>query len=425
MGEPAARVPGRAWAVVAAGTAVNLCLGILYAWSVWKKKLLANADHLAGSPMAGADAGWAYLADWEATTAYSVCGFVFALSMIPGGRLQDRFGPRAGATIAGVCLGLGCAVAGLSKSFLGLVVGFGLLGGVGMGFGYAAATPAAVRWFGPHRRGLIAGIVVAGYGAAAVYIAPVAEALIGTVGLTGSFVWGGVFFAAVVIGAGQLLRMPPAGYAPPAGPAPTAAKPAAGADRSAGEMLRTWQYFALVFLFVASAQAGLLVIANAAVILKEAVAAAPSWVVPAWALVTFGGAVNAAGRVGTGTYSDLVGRANAYGLNGLLAAGCMVALPGVIESGNVALLFPLVGVVFWQYGGTLALMPAFTADFYGSKNLGLNYGLVFLGWGIAFFVPLTAGIAKQAADGWGTALYPSAGLLLAGVAVSRFLRRPV
>ena len=96
--------PFKAWVVTFAGTAVNLCLGILYAWSVWKANLIADADHPAGSPMGGRNEGWTYLTDAQATWAYAVCGFTFALCMVPGGRVQDRYGPRLGATLGGLCL---------------------------------------------------------------------------------------------------------------------------------------------------------------------------------------------------------------------------------------------------------------------------------------------------------------------------------
>src|ERR1044071_8654275 len=101
------RVPGRAWVVTFAGTAVNLCLGILYAWSVWKGKLKASDDHPAGSPMTGLNEGWTYLTDAQATWAYALCGFIFAVCMIPGGRLQDRYGPGVGATLGGLSLAVG------------------------------------------------------------------------------------------------------------------------------------------------------------------------------------------------------------------------------------------------------------------------------------------------------------------------------
>src|ERR1700688_4104395 len=110
------RVPARAWVVTAAGTAVNLCLGILYAWSVWKAALVPKDAALAGTPMPGLNAGWTYLSDAEGTWAYSICGFTFALFMIPGGRIQDRYGPKLGAILGGLCLAAGCILAGLMKS---------------------------------------------------------------------------------------------------------------------------------------------------------------------------------------------------------------------------------------------------------------------------------------------------------------------
>jgi OFA family oxalate/formate antiporter-like MFS transporter len=420
MSEPA-KAPPQAWVVTFAGTAVNLCLGILYAWSVWKARLIADADHPAGSPMGGLDEGWSYLTDAQATWAYAICGFVFALFMIPGGRLQDKCGPKLGATLGGLCLAGGCILAGALKSYTGLLVGFGLLGGIGMGLGYAAATPAAVKWFGPHQRGLIVGLVVSGYGGAAIYISPLARWLIGTYGLSGSFIGLGCLFALVVIVAGQLLTWPPADYAPPA--AVVSAKSAAltRVEWPPGAMLRTWRFYALVFLFIGSAQSGLLVIANATPMLNRTAATLAFFVANAWLLSSFGGLVNASGRVGTGLYSDRIGRANAYLVNGMVSAVCLLLTPTIMETGNVWLLFLVVGVAYWQYGGGLSLMPAFTADYFGSKNLGLNYGLVFIGWGIAFFVPQLAGYIKDLTGSLDYAFYLSGGLLLAAVFVSRQL----
>src|SRR6478736_6767554 len=212
VGEP--RTPIRAWVVVFAGTAVNLCLGILYAWSIWKANLVGTAQHPAGTAMSGLNEGWIYLTDAQATWAYAICGITFALFMIPGGLLQDRLGPRVGATLGGLSLGSGCILAGLGRSYVTLITGFGVLGGIGMGLGYAAATPAAVKWFGPHRRGLVSGLVVGGYGAAAIYIAPLAEALIRNYGISKSFIGLGIMFAIVIVAAAQLLATPDDRYRP-------------------------------------------------------------------------------------------------------------------------------------------------------------------------------------------------------------------
>lgn len=426
--QPSSKVPGRAWVVTFAGMAVNLCLGILYAWSVWKARLIASTEHPAGSPMEGLDAGWSYLTDAQATWAYALCGFVFALTMVPGGRLQDCRGPRFGATLGGLFLASGCILAGLMKSYVGLLLGFGVLGGVGMGLGYAAATPAAVKWFGPHRRGLIVGIVVGGYGGAAIYIAPLAKALIADHGLTGSFVGLGLLFAVVVIIAGRLLTPPPPGYVPPGpnvGPTATAeAMSKTTTDWSPSEMVRTWQFYGLVFLFIGSAQSGLLVIANAAPMLSKTAGTLAFFAANAWLLASYGGLINASGRIGTGLYSDRIGRATAYAVNGLVATIGLFLMPTVMASGNVFLLFLAVGVAYWQYGGGLALMPSFTADFFGPKFLGSNYGLVFLGWGVAFFIPQVAGYIKDATGRTDETFYLSGTLLLTAVLLSRFIRRP-
>src|ERR1051325_4250463 len=286
------RVPTQAWVVTFAGTAINLCLGILYAWNVWKNSLIGTTEHPPGTPMTGLNEGWIYLTRAEGTWAYSICGFVFALSMIVGGRLQDRCGPKLGATAGGLFLAGGCILAGILKSYAGLILGFGILGGIGMGLAYAATTPAAVKWFGPHQRGLIVGLVVGGYGGAAIYISPLAEYLIAGYGISVIFIGLGIFFAVVVIIAGQLLSWPEPGYIPPAPAISANPQPARNMTRfdwPAGSMLRTVQFYALVFLFFGSAQSGLLVIGNATPILRDtARTSIPFLAANAWLLSSYG-----------------------------------------------------------------------------------------------------------------------------------------
>jgi OFA family oxalate/formate antiporter-like MFS transporter len=417
------KVPTKAWVVTFAGTAINLCLGILYAWSVWAKALV-NVK-MTGQTMTGINAGWTYLNNAQAATPFSLCVIIFALFMIPGGRIQDKFGPKVGATVGGLFLAAGCIIAGLMKSYFGLILGFGILGGIGMGIGYAAPTPAALKWFGPHKRGLIAGLVVGGYGGAALYISPLAASLIKSYGISGSFIGLGILFAVVVIIAGQLLAWPPAGYVPPGSTEKTANKQTVPTrDRKASEMLGTWQFYALVVLFIGSTQSGLMIIANAAKILSDTAKDVPFLAANAWILASFGGLINASGRVGTGLYSDKIGRANAYTVNCLISGLCLFAMPSIIASRDVILLFIVVGIAYWQYGGGLALLPAFTADFYGGKNLGFNYGLVFLGWGLGFFMARLAGTIKDMTGSLDYALYVSGAILIIAVVLVRFTKRP-
>jgi MFS transporter, OFA family, oxalate/formate antiporter len=407
--------------VVAAGMVVNLCLGILYAWSVWKQKLVTKDPAQIGARLSETS-DWVYLSDSEGTWAYSLCGFIFALTMIPGGRIQDRFGARVGGWLSAVCLASGCYVAAWMQSFMGLILGFGVLGGLGMGFGYAAATPVAVKWFGPHRRGLIVGLVVAGFGGAAIYISPLATWLIAEYGISGSFTILGTAFGIGIATASCFLTPPPAGFVATA-PVTTTHKPAT-TDFTPGQMLRSWQYFALVVLFICSAQAGLFMIGNAVPILNTTAKTVPFFVANAWLLSSFGGLMNATGRIGTGSYSDRLGRKNATTLNGLIAVVAILATPTIIEAASIPLLFLVVGVVYWQYGGTLSLMPAFTADYFGPKNLGFNYGFVFLGWGIGFLVPLLGAMLQEATGRRELPFYLSASLLTLGIILTRLLYPP-
>ncbi len=423
------QVPGKAWVVTFCGTAVNLCLGILYAWSVWAGALVPKDLKLAGTAMTGLNEGWIYLTNADAATPFSLCVIIFALLMIPGGRIQDKISPRFGAIVGGLFLAVGCIIAGLSKSYTGLIIGFGIFGGIGMGIGYAAPTPAALSWFGPHKRGLIAGLVVGGYGGAALYVSPLGAWLLSSGGITYSFVVLGIIFGIVTIIAGSQLAKAPAGYVAPPAPVKAGAAPAKAAgtmvDWATGDMMKTWQCYALILMFIGTTQSGLLIIANAAGLLATTAKAIPALAANAWILASYGGLVNAAGRVGTGMYSDKIGRGNAYALNCIISAVCLFFMPSIIGAKSIFWLFVAVGIAYWQYGGGLALMPSFTADFFGAKNLGMNYGIVFLGWGAGFFMARLGGSIKDWTGSLDYAFYLSGIVLIIAVLLSWVTKRPL
>ena len=501
MSQPNQTVPTQAWITVFAGMSINLCLGILYAWSMWgsalinettlaagdivtntavitaakataadktqagnfvvmKKEEVQRTDSFkiklgtnpkegyvllkeieakggklragdiatkAGDPMTDPlNAGWIFLNNAEAATPFSLCVIIFALLMIPGGKIQDKISPKFGAILGGLCLAVGCLIAGFMKSYTGLIIGFGVFGGIGMGIGYAAPTPAALKWFGPHKRGLIAGIVVGGYGGAALYIGPLAKYLISSFGLTQSFIILGILFGVVTIIAGSFLNIPPAGYTPPLlSGSNVATKGSTITNWEPSEIIKTWQFYALVLMFIFTTQSGLLIIANAAGLLSKTGAKIPFFAANAWLLVSYGGFVNAAGRVGTGFYSDKIGRLNAYCLNCGISALCLFSLPYIIDSQSILLLFLAVGVAYWQYGGGLSLMPSFAADFYGPKNLGMNYGLIFIGWGLGFFMARLGGTIKDLTGSLNYAFYISGALLVVAVILAKMTSRPM
>ena len=410
--QPVDAIPGRGWAVILAGTTINLCLGCLYAWSVWLKYLTDDVYMKAH--------GWAgALTAEQASNPKSMCIIIFALLMIPGGKIQDKYGPTVAGSISAVCMGIGMLIAGMAHSYAGILWGFGVGGGVAMGIGYAAPVPATRRWVGPHQVGVMIGITVAGYGGAAFYVAPLIKWLITSYSLSASFVVLGIAYLIVIGIAAQVLAWPEEGYVPPQPPETAATKAAAASvtDWTAGEMMGTWQFYALVVLFCLNTQAGLLIIGHAAKIVKP-------FLEQGFILVAAGGFMNAAGRVGTGKYSDIIGRDKAYMMNAFVAALCFFALPAIIAAKSLFLAFTACMLAYWVYGGGLALMPSYTADFYGPKNLGFNYGLVFMGWGFGAFMPKLAGHIKDVTGSYDEAFYIAGILLLVAVALAFVTKKP-
>ena len=194
------------WRVTSAGLGINLALGILYTWSIFKLSIKDSID--AGD----------VVFNWSLASLndpYAVCCLVFAFTMIFAGRVQDRTSPRIRAVIGGVLTGLGLILLAFSTSWIVWILEFGVLIGMGLGFGYASATPPAIKWFPSSKTGMIAGIVVAGFGLASVYIAPLGTFLIGRFGLRQSMLIFGIAFLIIVSLLAQLLINPPAGYIHP------------------------------------------------------------------------------------------------------------------------------------------------------------------------------------------------------------------
>lgn len=406
---PVPNVGNRGWTVTLAGTGINLALGILYTWSVISK----------GIP---AEWGWT---ETQKSLPYSVACLVFCLVMVPAGRMQDRIGPRIVATIGGLLVGAGMILASYSTSSIGYILGFGLLAGAGIGCGYAAATPPAVKWFPAKKTGLIAGIVVSGFGLASVYAAPLAKYLSGTYGLPRTMLMLGIGFLIVVVILSQLLAAPPKGYVPPGTPP---VKPGAAAakkeDLTPLEMLKTWQFYVLWFMYACGAGAGLMIISKMAKIAQDQAGLSLAL---ATILVSVLAVGNGAGRIGAGLLSDKIGRKATMFICFVVQA-VIILLISTASSGSVlaktgamAALAALVGA---NYGANLSLFPSVTKDFYGLKNFGVNYGLVFTAWGLGGFVlSLLAGGVYDRTHSFSFAYYCSAVLLVAA-ALTTFVVRP-
>jgi MFS family permease len=394
---------GRAWAVTFSGTGINLCLGVLYAWSVYALAMQQQ---------------WGWTATMTSIP-YSICALVFALLMIPAGRMLDKMGPRIVEIIAACCAGAGMIISGVTANFAGVIIGFGILAGAAMGFGYAAPTPTAVKWFQPHMKGQISGLVVAGYGLAAMIWAPVTTRLVKTMGIKQAFIVEGIIFLVVIAALGLVLAPPPPGHVPFGGPPParaTARGVVAQRDFGPGEMVKTFQFWSLLIMFALSASAGLMIIGHLAKI--SVVQGGIQW---GYIFVAILAVANAGGRILAGWLSDRLGRTNTMLLVFTIQAINMFLFSTYKSAGTLLTGSILTGIA---YGALLALFPSATWDFFGLKNAGINYGLVFLGWGIgAQLGPIIAGRAIDITKTYHLA-YIIAGVLLIVAAVLAVVTKP-
>jgi len=398
-------VKNRGWSVVYAGLGINLALGVLYTWSVVSK----------GIPDAW---GWSEAAR---SLPYSVACLIFSLIMVPAGRMQDRIGPRTVASIGGLLVGIGLLTSSQTTTVLGFILGFGLLAGAGIGFGYASATPPAVKWFPAARTGLVAGIVVSGFGLASVYVAPLVKSLIQAYSLSTTLMVLGIGFLVVVVGLSQFLRPPPRGYVP-AGATPSPAGSAPVKDEyNPFEMLRTWQFYAIWFVYACGAGAGLMIISKLAKMVEVQAGVSLGFV-----LVAILAVGNGAGRIVAGMLSDRIGRKATLFVFFVLQAVSILLLSQA-KTGNVLgstlVLGALSALIGANYGSNLALFPSITKDYYGIRNFGVNYGLVFTAWGLGgFMLSLLAGQVYDQTQTFGFAYYCSATLLVVAAVVTVVIR---
>jgi OFA family oxalate/formate antiporter-like MFS transporter len=278
----------------------------------------------------------------------------------------------------------------------------------------AATTPAALKWFPPAKKGLIAGIVVAGVGLAAVWISPLTTYLLSAFGINKSFLFLGGGTIAVIAVFSNFLKNPPAGYVPAASPAAGGKKPAISAKRDYGwnEVLATRQFWQLWLMLILAASAGLMMIAHAGIIAKEQ--AHMTWgFMPIVLLAIF----NTAGRVVSGYVSDRIGTTQTMVLAFILQAVNMFIFSHYTTPSTLLFGASFTGLC---YGTIFTLMPMAVADFYGLRNLGMNYGILFTGFGLAGVVgPIVGGIIRDRSGTYSTS-YLISGCLLVVAALLAF-----
>ncbi len=399
------QTPISRWWRVVGGMSMNLALGTLYAWSVFVAPLEKEF-------------GWKRT---QTSMVFTIAVVVFAISFILAGRLQDKFGPTWVSVTGGLLVSLGFFACAWTHSLNWLYFWFGVMGGIGNGFGYATPIPVMAKWF-PDRRGLAVGLAVAGYGGGSAIFGPLANLkLIPAYGWRTTFIVLGCIFVVMTMVGAYLLKNPPTGYRPAGwAPSPAAKASATTYEFAPHEVLRTRPFYLMWVAYALGASAGLMVI-------SQLVPFARSRGIPSAALATMGlvvGALgNASGRILSGWLSDALGRLNTLRL---MIGASALAMPILYwVGGSAPLLYLTVFAVYWCYGTQLSVNASTTSDFWGTKNAGINYGLLFTAWGVAGIIgPRIAGVLFDKYKNYEYAFYTASVLAAIALICEVLARRP-
>jgi len=427
------------WLVGIAGLLMMTILGAIYSWSLFTQPLIASF-------------GWSNV---TTTWTFAISIFFLGMGALAGGRWQDRIGPRRVALIGVVMWGVGNILAGIGTPSLGawwLYMSYGAIGGFGIGMGYVTPVAVVTKWF-PQRRGFGTGMVVMGFGLGAViynliiksmpsfsaaaataadYVSARAQAAAGDVKfdiaahlLTASetqavmdvFVMSGITFLLAGSLCACFLQNPDA--AAPVEPALKEAGAAGSRSYSTREMLHTPQFYVLWLILFLNVTAGILVISNAVPIMQELTGAAPKVVATVFGAIAI---CNAVGRLFWGAVSDRIGRKGAYALIFMLQAAVFFVLGGLHSLVHAAIAY---AVILFCYGGGFGIMPSFSADYFGTRHMGANYGALLTAWGVAGLAgPLLAAYVNDVTGSFSGALPVVACMLLIATVLPLTSRKP-
>lgn len=397
------------WLILAASCIVNLCIGATYAWSVFASPMAEYLSELVGS---GLTAG-------SIAMAFTLTGAIGPVTMISGGWINDKIGPKWLVFIGGILFGAGFILSGFSTGPLMLIIVFGILCGLGMGLVYGCTISNSVKFF-PDKRGLVGGIATASYGISSVIVPPVANFIIEKQGITYTFKIMGIFFLVVICALAFLIEKCPDGYMPPGMKLSTKKTGStAVVEKNWRKMLADPAFYLMLALLCCGAFSGLMIISQASSIGQNMIgfsAAKAAAAVSALALF------NALGRVLSGFVSDKLGRVNT------LEIICLISLGGLLMlyfagPGNSLLFLAAVSVVGFSFGSFMGIYPGFTADRFGTKNNSVNYGIMFIGFSLAgIFAPPAAAKAFRETGSYKQAFITAMVVAAAGLILSLLMK---
>ena len=373
------------WGIAAAGFLMQMVLGAVYAWSVFRTPLVKQFH-------------WSIE---DVTFTFTVSIFVLGVAAFFGGLWLNKKGPRVVALTGGFLYGLGVFLASFSANKLWwLYLSYGVIGGIGVGLSYIVPIAVLVKWF-PDRRGLITGIAVGGFGAGALVTAPIATRLIQSVGVLHTFAYLGIAYLVITVATGYFMQTPPAGWKPEGWePSKTQNAQRAGGDYTLGGALKTWQWWALWLLLFLNTSAGISIISQESPMFQEIAKAS---VIIAAGMVGIASIGNAVGRIFWAWVSDAISRRWTFVVMFVIQVGLFWLLPSL---SSVAILTVVSFIILMCYGGGFGTMPAFAADYFGSKNVGPIYGLMLTAWGTASaFGPLLIGYMRESSGSYVSGLH--------------------
>jgi len=392
------------WVIAIAGVFLQIALGAVYAWSVFRIPLSKQF-------------GWSIS---QVTFTFTISIFVLGFAAFFGGLWMNRKGPRIVALTGATLYGLGVFLASFSANKLWwLYLSYGVIGGIGLGLGYIVPVATLVKWF-PDRRGLITGIAVGGFGAGALITAPVASRLIQVVGVLPTFAYLGVGYFIIAIIAALFMQNPPEGWQPE-GWTPTGKQVSqrASHDFVLSEALKTWQWWVLWLILFLNTSAGIAVISQEAPIFQELTGVTA---VVAGGMVGVASLGNGVGRVFWAWLSDLITRRATFAVMFIFQVGLFWFLPSISMP---SVMTTITFIILMCYGGGFGTMPAFTADYFGPKNVGPIYGLMLTAWSFAsVFGPLYIARMRETTGHYAGALHVIAIVMLVSIVLPIIVRPP-
>ncbi len=406
----APRLPRSAYLLI--GFIMNLMLGTVYSWSAFKSVLTDKA-------------GLYHTSDFLANVPFAVALAMFAVGMVFAGRLVDKHGPAKVAALGGLLVGAGYMLSFLMDKtpwpLATLTVSYGIIGGLGIGFAYNPPIATAVRWY-PVRKGLASGLVVMGFGLSPLLTAPIATALIGSFGLPNTNLILGAVFLVTLLGLGLLLAFPAGDWRPPAEVVTKASKRTwqPFGEVETRDMLRSPSFWGAWLMYALGTAGGFMVIGNAKDLAK--IQGGVTDAVLLTAAIQVLAVFNSGGRPLFGRLADLFTPKRALLLMYVVLMGAMGLLALSTSWIPVYAGIAVTGMVF---GGFLAVMPALSTLFFGTKNSAANYGVLFTGYGLGAIVALFAGsLIKDVYGSYVPAFYIGIVLSMAGLALSLLVRPP-